>query len=122
MSNTAENKPSEINKKYPLLLKKEQEGPHQTTEGFSEQLVVLEHLLSQLLPVFTAATHKPLLHQRSDVLHRHQPLGLLLQALQEPNQHQLGFGSAEQTWITCRQLRVLVTWRQGGRTRPWSSR
>lgn len=61
-------------------------------EGFSEQLVVLEHLLGQLLPVLIAATHKPLLHQRSDVLHHHQPLGLLLQALQEPDQHQLRLG------------------------------
>lgn len=36
--------------------------PHQALEEFSELLVVLNHLLSELPPVLTAAAHQPLLH------------------------------------------------------------
>lgn len=55
-------------------------------EGFSEQLFILNDLLSQLLAVLGAATHQPLLHHRPDVLHHRQPLGLLLQTLQTQQQ------------------------------------
>lgn len=56
-------------------------SPHQAVEDFSELLVVLKHLLSELPPLLSAATHQPLLHQSPDVLHHHQPLGFLLQTL-----------------------------------------
>lgn len=36
--------------------------PHQALEEFSELLVVLNHLLSELPPVLTTAAHQPLLH------------------------------------------------------------
>lgn len=58
------------------------EYPHQAVEDFSEQLVVQDHLLGQLPPLLAAPTHQLLLHQGPDVLHHHQPLGLLLQPLQ----------------------------------------
>lgn len=45
---------------------------------FPELLVILNHLLGQLHPVFAIATHQSLLHKCSDVLHHNQPLAFLL--------------------------------------------
>ena len=50
-------------------------------EELSELLVILSHTLSQLWPVLSTSTHKPLLHQSPDILHYSQPLGLLLKTL-----------------------------------------
>lgn len=54
---------------------------HQAVEDLPKLLVILHHLLGELPPLLGAATHQPLLHQSPDVLHHHQPLGLLLQTL-----------------------------------------